>query len=50
MKKLLAEGLKKRSLLSQMQEDQIQSIIMNRPGESGISGVFNGVLIPMNMI
>ena len=42
--------LKKGSLSSQMQEHQLQSIIMNCPGESGIVGVVNGVLIRSDVI
>ena len=42
--------LKKRSLLSHVQDDQVQSIIMNLPGESGIAGVVKGILIPFDVI
>ena len=47
---LLRDYLRKRSLLSQMQEDQVQSIIMKRLGGCGIAGVGNGVLIPFDVI
>ena len=36
---LQRDHLKNQSILCQMQEDQVQSIIMNCPGESGITGV-----------
>ena len=42
--------LKKRSLLSHVQDDQVQSIIMNLPGESGIAGVVKVILIPFDVI
>ena len=47
---LQRDFLKVRSLLSQMQEDQVLSIIMNRPGKSEIAGVINRVLIPFDVI
>ena len=47
---LQRDYLKKWSVLSQMQEDQVQSIIINRPGESGIAGVVNVFLIPLDVI
>ena len=36
--------------LSQIPEDQGQYQITNRPGESGLAGVVNGSLIPLQVI
>ena len=47
---LQRDFLKVRSLLSQMQEDQVLSIIMNRPGKSEIAGAIDRVFIPFDVI
>ena len=47
---LQRDCFRKRSTLSQMQQDQVQSIIINRLGENGIAGVVNGVLFLFDMI
>ena len=36
--------------LSQMPEDRVHSLITNRPGESGLAGVVNNKLIPLNAL
>ena len=36
--------------LSQMPEDRVHSLLTNRPGESGLAGVVNNKLIPLNAL
>ena len=47
---LQKEYQRKLPLLSQMPDDQAQSLITNRPGISGIAGVLGDKLIPLNAL
>ena len=49
-KKYFAEELSELSRLSQVEEETAQSIIMDRPGASGIAGVVNELLIPFGVM